>query len=111
NLISAIAQTLAKGWDYGATHPPIIEKLQASQSARRRLAQTMLPLVATNNFGTLMLLDLCAITWSDLPWLLDELRSEVEIAKQKLLCDVIARLINPQDVDTFDAVLVVAKTH
>ena len=110
-VISAIAQTLAKGWDYGTTHPPITEKLQASQPARRRLAQTMLPLVATNNFGALMLLDLCAITWNDLPWLLDELQSEGDIDKQKLLCDVIPRLNNPQDVDTFDAVLVVVKTH
>ena len=26
-----------------------------------------------------MLLDLCAITWNDIPWLIDELHSEVEI--------------------------------
>src|ERR1035438_5493919 len=71
----------------------------------------MLPLVAGNTYASLMLLDLCAITWNDLPWLLGELQSEVEIDKQGILCDVIARLNNSQDVDTFDAVLRAAKTN
>jgi len=111
NLIAAIAQTLVKIWDYGPSHPPIIEKLQASQPARRRLAHTMLPLVSMNNFGSLMLLDLCAITGTDLPWLLDELQSEIEVHKQKALSGVITRLNNPEDVDAFDTVFLAAKTQ
>lgn len=111
NLISALSRTLVKRWDYGIKRLPIVEKLQSSQPARRRLERAVAPLVANNNFGSLMLLDLCAITWDDIPWLLDELQSEAEIETQKMLCDVIARLNNPQDVDTFDAVVVAAKTH
>lgn len=111
NLISAISRTLVKRWDYGTTHPPIIEKLQSSQSARRRLLQAIAPLVATNKFGSLMLIDLCAVTWNDVPWLLDELQSGVETDKQKTLCEVIARLNNPQDVDAFDAIVAAARTH
>jgi hypothetical protein len=112
NLISAIAQILVKRWDYGETHPPILEKLQASQPTRRWLVQAMLPLVAANDYGSLMLLDLCAITCNDLPWLLDELQWEVEVDdKQKVLCEVIARLNNPEDVDAFDAILLAANRH
>ncbi len=111
NVIRAIAQVLTKGWDYGAARPTIREKLHASKPARQRLLRAMLPLITGNRYGSLMLLDLCALSANDLPWLLGDLQPEVEADRQSVLCQVIAPLIDAQDVDVFDAVLLAAKTH
>ncbi|MGA2327332.1 MAG: hypothetical protein ABSH05_13700 [Bryobacteraceae bacterium] len=100
-----VAQALNAQWEFCQCPEKVAERLRDSADARRLVLRSMLPLVAASQHGALTLLETCAITSRDVPWLLSELKVAQSGGEQQVLSSAIARILNFNDVDIVDEVL------
>jgi pimeloyl-ACP methyl ester carboxylesterase len=84
----------------------ITAKLYACGDATRRaVARSMFSAVAADRHGAFFVMDACALGAHDIPWLLNELMNTSADTARRVIAEVISRRLDPQDVDTFAAVL------
>ncbi len=104
------AQALVTGAESFMPPKKVMVEIRRSAEAPRLLAHALLPLLVGHRHGSLILMDLCAINSHDSPWLLDEL-GQTDSSGQRLLSWVIVRRSDPEDVDSFDAILQAARSN
>jgi hypothetical protein len=80
----------------------------AGDGPRRAVASGMFAAAAADRHGAFRIMDVCAIEARDVPWLLSELSQAPEEATRRTISELIARRLDPEDVDVFGAVLVAA---
>jgi hypothetical protein len=100
-----VAQALNAQSEFCRCPDKVAERLRNSADARRLVLRSMLPLLAARQHGAFTLLETCAVTSGDVPWLLSELKVAQSGSEQQVLSSAIARILNPNDVDIFDEVL------
>jgi hypothetical protein len=103
-VIAALARALVSYWNYSLDIPEFATQLLASEARRQRLARALYPFISVHLHGALILMDAVSLRPIDVPWLLGELDSTNENI-QKCLAFVIVRCLDPEAVDTFDAIL------
>ncbi len=99
-----VAQALAAQWPFLPRSGWVVERLRSSAEARRLVAPSMVPLVAKGQHAALTLLEACALSSCDVPWLLSELTGTRPESELQVLCSVIVWILDPNDVDIVDAV-------
>lgn len=100
-----VAQALSAQSEFCRCPDKVAERLRNSADARRLVLRSMLPLLAARQHGAFTLVETCAITSRDVPWLLSELRILQAGGEQQVLSSAIAQILNPNDVDIVDEVL------
>jgi hypothetical protein len=69
----------------------ITAKLLASDAARRTVAQLMFPSAATESeHAAYFVMEACAITPHDIPWLLDELSKAIDAGTRRIIAEIIS---------------------
>ena len=85
----------------------ITARLRASgDGPRRAVARTMFHHAVAENHGAFFVMDVCAIDPQDILWLLSEFLGVSDTGIRRVIAEVIARRLDGQDVETFNAVLV-----
>lgn len=85
----------------------ITAKLCASGDATRRTLAALMFSSAAFYFphGAFYVIDACALTTKDIPWMLDELSKTPDTVTRRLISEIISRRLDGREVYIFDAVL------
>ena len=80
----------------------------AGDGSRRSMSRAMFSMAAGVPHGPYYIMDICAIMPADVPWLLSELTTTAADGIRRTISELISRRLDPNDVETIDAVLTAA---
>ncbi len=105
-VLDLLATTLfARGQAYTDCQRATAKIRSAGDSARRAIAGAMFAKASVAEHGKLTIIDVCALSANDVPWLFEEFLRASDQKFKKLVAEVIAWLIDGSDPDILDAVL------
>ena len=105
-VLELLARTLfARGQAYTDCHGATTRIRSAGDTVRRAIATAMFGKASVAVHGKLTIIDVCALSPNDVPWLFDEFQKASDQKVKKLIAELIAWLIDGSDPEVLDTVL------